>query len=277
MHMQERGVAKFKGALGYKANTWNQDTMADYTTKINAMEMLDNETARVAWEWRGQLGPFDAAADVVSALKLNVLTGKIVEHTDEVAMRANPVARVLYSAQKGLWGKRQGAKAFGNKARASACAVAVVLEVVLKLLGQAAARKGAWHHDARLHALVALRLAACRVTQERKGSRARVMLFKSTTSTLRLQVWHNVPCRTWSPLLQLHVAPMPFVSTLQVNETLDKFSMDKADDSTYTPDPLDANKFFQHNDNRFQDGVSFAIFVTILWTLWQAYSNLEGF
>ena len=37
--MQERGTFKFRGAQGYQANTWNQDTMGDYSTKVTGMEV----------------------------------------------------------------------------------------------------------------------------------------------------------------------------------------------------------------------------------------------
>lgn len=61
-----------------------------------------------------------------------------------------------------------------------------------------------------------------------------------------------------------------------MNRALDRFSMDDSQDP-YTPDPLDPNKFIQQNDTTFQDGVQWALFLTILWGLWTAYSNLEGF
>ena len=61
-----------------------------------------------------------------------------------------------------------------------------------------------------------------------------------------------------------------------MNQALDRFSTDDTHD-LYTPDPLDANKFIQQSDNTFQDGVQWAIFLAILWAMWTAYSNLEGF
>jgi hypothetical protein len=64
---------------------------------------------------------------------------------------------------------------------------------------------------------------------------------------------------------------------MQVNSALDSLSFDESDVDAYTPDPMDANKFIQYNDTTFQDGVQWAIFLAIMWTLWIAYSHLDGF
>ena len=61
-----------------------------------------------------------------------------------------------------------------------------------------------------------------------------------------------------------------------MNEQLDKFSMDDSQEPM-TPDPMDANKFIQQPDSRFNDGVQYALFLAIMWALWTAYSNLDGF
>lgn len=64
---------------------------------------------------------------------------------------------------------------------------------------------------------------------------------------------------------------------MQMNNALDSLSMDDSDGDAFTPDPLDAKKFVQQNDTTFQDGVQYAILITIMWTLWTAYSSLDGF
>lgn len=51
--------------------------------------------------------------------------------------------------------------------------------------------------------------------------------------------------------------------------------MDEQDD--FVADPRDPTKFFQQQDTQFQDGLQWAIFLAIMWTLWTAYSSLEGF
>ena len=71
------------------------------------------------WTWQGKLGPFQLSADVTSSIQLNVLTGRIVQHIDEVSLQGNPVAQLLYRVQKGAWGTRQGAKSIGSKVRAT--------------------------------------------------------------------------------------------------------------------------------------------------------------
>ena len=62
-----------------------------------------------------------------------------------------------------------------------------------------------------------------------------------------------------------------------MNEIVDAISGDDDQDTYYTPDPMDANKFYQEKDTRFQDGVQWALLLAIMWTLWTAYSNLDGF
>lgn len=65
------------------------------------------------------------------------------------------------------------------------------------------------------------------------------------------------------------------MSPLQVDRALDKFSMDEQDD--FVADPRDPTKFFQQQDTQFQDGLQWAIFLAIMWTLWTAYASLDGF
>jgi hypothetical protein len=62
---------------------------------------------------------------------------------------------------------------------------------------------------------------------------------------------------------------------MQVDDALAQFSIDEGD--IYTPDPHDAKKFIQQNDTTFQDGVQWALLLAILWTMWTAYSSLDGF
>ena len=48
--------------------------------------------------------------------------------------------------------------------------------------------------------------------------------------------------------------------------------MDEQD--TFVPDARDPTKFFQQQDTQFQDGVQWAIFLAIMWTVWTAYSSV---
>ena len=64
---------------------------------------------------------------------------------------------------------------------------------------------------------------------------------------------------------------------MQVSTFVDDLAGDDDDGTYYTPDPMDANKFIEQKDTRFQDGVQWALFLAILWTVWTAYSNLDGF
>jgi len=116
---QERGVCTFKGRACYSWNTWNRDRVADYAATVNSMKLTANSQAEVQWTWSGKLGPIPIAGSVLSTLSLNQLTGKILEHTDDVRLLANPLAQAGYSLQKGLWARKQAAQQMGAKARAS--------------------------------------------------------------------------------------------------------------------------------------------------------------
>ena len=118
----------FKGSQKYKTNTWNRDHIGDYTTKVTSLKMLDTERARVCWTWSGKLGPLPVSATVASTLKLNTLTGKILEHEDDVQLTCNPAAAALYSTRKGLWGTRQRASRLGDRVR-SACSLSCLRTV----------------------------------------------------------------------------------------------------------------------------------------------------
>jgi hypothetical protein len=67
--------------------------------------------------------------------------------------------------------------------------------------------------------------------------------------------------------------PAALPCLLQVDRALDRLSMDESQEG-YTQDPTDPTRFTQQSDNGFNDAVQYAIFLAILWTMWQAYSLL---
>lgn len=115
--MQERGICTFKGRECYSWNTWNRDHISDYTATVTSMEVSRNSQAEVKWAWSGKFGPVPVAGSVLSTLTLNLLTGKVLEHTDDVRVLANPLAQLAYGVQKGLWARKQGAHQMGDKVR----------------------------------------------------------------------------------------------------------------------------------------------------------------
>ena len=124
--VQERGVCTFRGRECYHWNTWNRDNMSDYTATVTSMALSRSSEAEVRWAWSGKFGPVPIAGSVVSTLSLNLLTGKVLEHTDDVKVLANPLAQLAYGVRKGLWARRQGARQMGDKARAPAACCLVV-------------------------------------------------------------------------------------------------------------------------------------------------------
>ena len=114
---QEKGRLGIKGSEGYRTNKWNVSNIGEYSTKVTSLEMQSTDTARVCWGWSGKFGPLPASARVVSTIKLNSLTGKVIEQTDEVQLTGNVAASALYSLRKGLWGARHRARHIGGKVR----------------------------------------------------------------------------------------------------------------------------------------------------------------
>ena len=113
--IQEKGTFSFKGRERYRSNTWNQDALADYTTKVTSMQMRDSQTAQIQWAWRGQLAMFALSADVTSTLSLNQLTGKVLDHEDDVRLQGNIAGQLLYRLRKRVWAARQGASAVSSR------------------------------------------------------------------------------------------------------------------------------------------------------------------
>eukprot|EP00892_Ulva_mutabilis_P011268 jgi/Ulvmu1/8513/UM044_0047.1 len=171
----EGGVIKVKGKQYFRELTWNQDTMSDYTTEVTGMRMKDNDNAQIDWTFSGKLTGVPVSGTVTSNLALNVLTGRIEKHVDEVKLTGNPLGAALYKLNKWLWGQKLQARQLGDN----------------------------------------------------------------------------------------------------VDRALDKLSMDEQD--TFVRDARDPTKFFQQQDTLFQDGVQWAIFLAIMWTVWTAYASLEGF
>ena len=104
---RKRAQCSFTGRERYRRHTWNQDAMQQYTTKVTSMQMLDNQSAQLQWAWKGQLANAALSADVTSTLTLNQLTGKILEHTDDISLHGNTAAQALYRLRKSLWATRQ--------------------------------------------------------------------------------------------------------------------------------------------------------------------------
>jgi hypothetical protein len=54
-------------------------------------------------------------------------------------------------------------------------------------------------------------------------------------------------------------------------------AMPKEEQPQISVDPNDPNKFFQDKDPMFDDAITYALFLAILWTLVTAFQNLDGF
>jgi hypothetical protein len=108
---------KLSGRQYYRENTWNQDHMQEYRTEITAMDMIDNERAEIRWTFSGKLGPIPVSGKVTSSLKLNVLTGRIEEQTDEVELTGNPLGQLQYRLMKWTWAQKLHARQVGEKVR----------------------------------------------------------------------------------------------------------------------------------------------------------------
>lgn len=170
----ESGTVGVHGKDFYRELTWNQDNIEGYSTKILAMKMLDNERAVIRWSFAGSKGLFgNLSGEVNSTISLNVLTGRVEEHSDVVSLGGNPLAQLWYKVTKLAWGSKLKAKQVGG----------------------------------------------------------------------------------------------------QVDKALDRLSMDDQQDPYYQ-DPTDPTRFSQSQDTGFADGVQWAIFLAIMWTMWQAYSYL---
>jgi hypothetical protein len=113
--VQELGQSSFRGRNVYVWGTWNRDNIQDYSTAICAMEMVSSSKAIITWQWSGKLVKMPLSGTVSSTIVMNVLTGKITEHTDSVNLQGNLVAQLMYAAQKRLWVQKQSAKQLKNK------------------------------------------------------------------------------------------------------------------------------------------------------------------
>ena len=80
--------------------------------------MSDNAHAEIRWNWVGKAGMFgQLSGEVQSTLYLNVLTGRVEEHTDAVTLGGNPLAQLSYKLSKLAWASKLKAKQIGNTVR----------------------------------------------------------------------------------------------------------------------------------------------------------------
>lgn len=115
--MQEPGIIKVKGKQYFRELTWNQDVMDDYKTEVTSMRMKDNETAQIEWTFSGKLTGVPVSGIVTSSLYLNVLTGRIESHNDEVKLTGNPLGSALYTLKKWGWAQKLQARQLGDSVR----------------------------------------------------------------------------------------------------------------------------------------------------------------
>jgi hypothetical protein len=115
--LQEKGLWAFTGRERYLRHTWNQDTMAEYNTKVTSLRMSDNQIATICWQWTGKFGPLPLSADVTTLLNLNVLTGKVLKQEDIVQLTCTPPAQLIYFILKGIWSRQQDAANIGAQVR----------------------------------------------------------------------------------------------------------------------------------------------------------------
>lgn len=115
--VQEAGIIKVKGKEYFRELTWNQDVMDDYTTEVTSMRMKDNETAEIEWTFSGKLNGVPVSGTVTSSLYLNVLTGRIETHHDEVKLTGNPLGSALYTLKKWGWAQKLQARQLGDSVR----------------------------------------------------------------------------------------------------------------------------------------------------------------
>ena len=116
--LQESGVVNVQGKEFYRELVWNQKNLEDYSTEIAGMNMSDNAHAEIRWKWDGKMGFFgQVSGEVQSTLYLNVLTGRVEEHTDNVTLSGNPLAQLSYKLSKLAWASKLKAKQVGNTVR----------------------------------------------------------------------------------------------------------------------------------------------------------------
>lgn len=85
------------------------------------MELVSSSVAKITWQWSGHLIKIPFSGTVVSTIMMNVLTGKITEHTDRVDLHGSLVAQLVYIVQKRLWAQKQSAQQLKNKVRIHFC------------------------------------------------------------------------------------------------------------------------------------------------------------
>ena len=115
--VQEPGIIKVKGKQYFRELTWNQDVMEEYKTEVTSMRMKDNENAQIEWTFSGKLTGVPVSGLVTSTLSLNVLTGRIESHLDEVKLTGNPLGAALYTLRKWLWAQKLQARQIGDSVR----------------------------------------------------------------------------------------------------------------------------------------------------------------
>jgi len=112
---------RFKGNDKYERLTFPREYFDKCRVSVDAMEMVDLDTARIEWSLAGEtsLGTVDLSC--VSTFEMNVITGKVEKHMDEwKASNALAPASLLFLASRLRWSVAENIKDKVEEAREAA-------------------------------------------------------------------------------------------------------------------------------------------------------------
>lgn len=110
------GFRRFRGVDKYAAPMWARDTITTPRAVITRMAMLDSGRALIEWTLSGGLaGAGQVSVPMTSTFELNLLTGRVMTHTDDWNLRAvPPPASAALLASRMLWSARAAGRDAGE-------------------------------------------------------------------------------------------------------------------------------------------------------------------
>jgi hypothetical protein len=107
------GFRSFKGSDKYRNGFWARESLQNPRAQVTKLQMLDSSPnkAQIDWQLSGRLSSFDVTVPVKSVFELNLVTGRVIGHSESWDLsKVPPPAAAALTGSRVLWSAKANAK-----------------------------------------------------------------------------------------------------------------------------------------------------------------------
>lgn len=109
------GYRSFRGQDKYRREFWCRAGVKEPRARVTRLRMLDNGTAEISWQLKGQVAVWQIDIPVTSTFTLNLVTGRVLTHNETWDLSGlSPPVSAAVTASRMAWSAQQVSKDAGE-------------------------------------------------------------------------------------------------------------------------------------------------------------------